>query len=182
MSGPQFDFHPDMAEPPGGQGCIAAGRRCRHVAGRLEQLCGQHAAALSGRHGGWRYAAGLPRGGHGRANHGPVVLSAVGGLPSPSACVVYFCTAALSFIKGSLDSGDPIAWGIADQARAVVVGVDYRGWRRTISSRREWSDCYAVLKHLATYAPALGIDAARLALWGDSAGGNMAAAVCLYGA
>jgi acetyl esterase len=98
------------------------------------------------------------------------------GLASPSACVVYLHGGA--FIKGSLDSGDPIAWGIADQARAIVVGVDYR-----LAPDNPFpagvEDCYAVLKHLSAYGPALGIDPGRLAVWGDSAGGNMAASVCL---
>src|SRR5689334_21390352 len=38
------------------------------------------------------------------------------GLKAPAACVVYLHGGA--FIKGSLDSGDPIAWGIADQVGA----------------------------------------------------------------
>jgi acetyl esterase len=98
------------------------------------------------------------------------------GLPSPSACVVYLHGGA--FIKGSLDSGDPIAWGIADQAHAIVLGVEY-GLAPDHPFPAGVEDCYAVLKHLATYGPALGIDPGRLAVWGDSAGGNMAAATCL---
>jgi acetyl esterase len=98
------------------------------------------------------------------------------GLTASAACVVYLHGG--GFIKGSLDSGDPIAWGIADQAHAVVFGVEYR-----LAPDHPFpagvEDCYAVLKHLAAYGAALGIDPARLAVRGDSAGGNMAAAVCL---
>ena len=42
----------------------------------------------------------------------------------PSPCAIYLHGGA--FVKGSLDSGDSVAWGIAEHTGAVVVSVDYR--------------------------------------------------------
>src|SRR5215831_12329861 len=96
--------------------------------------------------------------------------------PYPSPCVVYLHGGA--FIKGDLDSGDPVAWGVADKTGCVVVSVDYR-----LAPEHPFpagvEDCYAVLLFLSRSGAQHGIDPKRLAVWGDSAGGNMAAAVCL---
>ena len=94
----------------------------------------------------------------------------------PSPCVVYLHGGA--FIKGSLDSGDAIAWGIADHTGFVVMSVDYR-----LAPENPFpagvEDCYAAVKHLSESGERFGVDPRRIAVWGDSAGGNMAASVCL---
>jgi acetyl esterase len=93
-----------------------------------------------------------------------------------SPCVVYLHGGA--FTKGSLDSGDPIAWGIAEATGFVVASVDYRlAPEHAFPSGVE--DCYAVLLQLSRSGESHGIDPTSLAVWGDSAGANMAAAVCL---
>jgi acetyl esterase len=106
----------------------------------------------------------------------PVRIYRPQGAPQPSPCVVYLHGGA--FIKGSPDSSDPIAWGVADHVGCVVVSVDYR-----LAPENPFpagvEDSYAVVHHLAKHGRALDIDPDRLAVWGDSAGGNMAAAVCL---
>ena len=98
------------------------------------------------------------------------------GVRLPSPCVVYLHGGA--FIKGSLDTGDTIAWGVADVAGVVVVSVDYRlAPQHPFPAGLE--DCCSVVGHLAEHGERYGVRSDRLALWGDSAGGNLAAATCL---
>jgi acetyl esterase len=79
---------------------------------------------------------------------------------------------------GSLDTHDPICRELAYASGATVVAVDYR-----LSPEHRFpaplEDCAAVLKHLFANAGQYGIDSARLAVVGDSAGGNMAAVLAL---
>jgi acetyl esterase len=82
------------------------------------------------------------------------------------------------FMLGDLASSDSIAWGLADQTGAVVVSVDYR-LTPEHPYPAAFDDCYGVLSHLAAHADDFGVDAARVAVAGDSAGGNLSAALCL---
>jgi acetyl esterase/lipase len=99
------------------------------------------------------------------------------GHENPAPCVIFIHGGA--FIKGSLDSGDSNAWGIADQTGAIVVSVDYRLAPNHIYPAA-LHDCYAVLQYVSKNAGTFGIDPERIALWGESAGGNLAAATALY--
>ena len=106
----------------------------------------------------------------------PIRIYRPKGVATPSPCVVYLHGGA--FIKGSLDTGDTIAWGVAEEAGVVVVSVDYRlAPQHPFPAGPE--DCYAVASHLAGHGERFGVRGDRLAVWGDSAGGNMAAATCL---
>ena len=97
-------------------------------------------------------------------------------MEAPSPCVVYLHGGA--FIKGSLESGDTVAWGVAEETGTVVVSVDYRlAPQHPFPAALE--DCHAVVSHLAECGEALGVRGDRLGLWGDSAGGNLTAATCL---
>jgi acetyl esterase len=73
---------------------------------------------------------------------------------------------------------DQACRALANAARAIVVAVDYR-----LAPEHKFpaavDDAIAAIRWIAGNAQALGIDAARLAVGGDSAGGNLAAVVAL---
>ena len=79
---------------------------------------------------------------------------------------------------GTLDVYDGIASTIARDARAVVVSLAYR-----LAPTHPWpaaaEDCYAALCEVAGRAAEWNADAGRLAVVGDSAGGNLAAVLTL---
>ncbi|MBF8733675.1 alpha/beta hydrolase [Pseudomonas guariconensis] len=80
------------------------------------------------------------------------------------------------FVIGTLDTHDNLCRTLAVETRAVVVSVAYRlAPEARFPAAPE--DCYAATRWLAEHAAELGVDASRLALAGDSAGGNLAIAV-----
>jgi acetyl esterase len=76
----------------------------------------------------------------------------------------------------SLDTHDNVARTICRDAEAVVVSVDYR-----MAPEHRYPtavhDCFAATRWVADNAAALGAEADRLAVCGDSAGGNLATVV-----
>ncbi|MDQ2797599.1 MAG: alpha/beta hydrolase, partial [Actinomycetota bacterium] len=89
----------------------------------------------------------------------------------------------LNFHGGGWVSGDPrqTEWwcaAIAAQAGVVVVSVDYR-----LAPEHPFpipvEDCYAATRWVAEHGADLTVDGGRLAVMGDSAGGNLAAVVSL---
>ncbi len=91
-------------------------------------------------------------------------------------CVIYMHGG--GFMKGDLDSSDPIAWGFTHETGAVTVSVDYR-LTPEHPHPAAFNDCLGVLAHLHANARQYEINPARIALAGDSAGGHLAASLCL---
>lgn len=79
---------------------------------------------------------------------------------------------------GTLHERDPRCRQIAVGARCVVASVDYRlAPEHPFPTPLE--DCYSALCWLVDHAGELDVDASRLSIGGESAGANLAAAVCL---
>tara|TARA_B100000676_G_scaffold301100_1_gene347778 strand:- start:12384 stop:13322 length:939 start_codon:yes stop_codon:yes gene_type:complete len=106
----------------------------------------------------------------------PVRLYRPAGLESPAPAVMYMHGG--GFMLGDLDSSDAVAWGFAQQVGAVVVSVDYR-----LTPEHPYpaavDDCWATLLWMQQEAERLGIDSLRIAVAGDSAGGNLGAVMAL---
>lgn len=82
------------------------------------------------------------------------------------------------WVTGGLDAAHHLCAQLAAGTRATVVSVDYR-----LAPESPYpaalADCRSVLCWLAEHGASVGGDPGRLAVAGDSAGGNLAAALCL---
>ncbi len=82
------------------------------------------------------------------------------------------------WVIGDLDSHDVVCRKLADEGRLIVISVDYR-----LAPEHKFpaavDDAIAATKWIADNAQQLGIDASRLSIGGDSAGGNLAAVVAI---
>lgn len=95
---------------------------------------------------------------------------------APLPALVYFHGGGWTI--GDLDTHDIVCRTLANKAHCAVVAVDYRmGPEHRFPAAVD--DCIAATRWVAGQGAALGIDAGRLAVGGDSAGGNLAAVVAI---
>ncbi|RZU76485.1 acetyl esterase [Micromonospora kangleipakensis] len=94
----------------------------------------------------------------------------------PLATLVYFFGG--GWTLGSVDTADSICRRLANATPCQVVTVGYR-----LAPEHRFpaavEDCYVATRWIAGHADEFGADPGRLAVGGDSAGGNLAAAVTL---
>ena len=91
-------------------------------------------------------------------------------------CLVFFHGG--GWVIGNLDSHDVACRKLADEGQLIVIAVDYR-LAPEYKFPAAVDDAIAATKWIADNARPLGIDASRLSVGGDSAGGNLAAVVAI---
>jgi acetyl esterase len=91
-------------------------------------------------------------------------------------CLVFYHGG--GWVIGDLDSHDVVCRKLAHEGELIVISIDYR-----LAPEHKFpaavDDAVTAVKWVAANAKQLGIDAARLMVGGDSAGGNLAAVVAL---
>lgn len=83
-----------------------------------------------------------------------------------------------AWVAGSLDTHDNLARYLSSQTQSVVISVGYLNPPEG-KFPLPLEQCYDALVWAVEHAVEFSADASRLAIVGDSAGGNMAAALCL---
>ena len=82
------------------------------------------------------------------------------------------------WVFGTVDTVDRVCRALANAAECIVVNVDYRlAPEHKFPAAAE--DAYAVAAYVAAHAAEFEADGSRIAVGGDSAGGNLAAVACL---
>ena len=106
----------------------------------------------------------------------PIRIYRPEGVQSPAPVTVFFHGG--GWVVGGLVSHDAECRAIANETKTVLIAVDYRlAPEHPFPAAPE--DCYTALCQIVDLSGELNIDTERLAVMGDSAGGNLATVVCL---
>ena len=106
----------------------------------------------------------------------PVRLYRPEGLPQPAAAFYWIHGGGM--VMGNVEMSDPYCANIADKLNVLVASVEYRlAPEHPFPAPLE--DCYAGLAWLWRSGEEFGLDPARIAVGGGSAGGGLAAGVAL---
>jgi acetyl esterase len=91
-------------------------------------------------------------------------------------CLVFFHGG--GWVIGNLDTHDVACRKLADEGQLIVISIDYR-----LAPEHKFpaavNDVVAATTWIADHAKQLGVDASRLTIGGDSAGGNLAAVAAI---
>ena len=82
------------------------------------------------------------------------------------------------FVLGGAEMDDPFMMNIAEKAGVKILSVDY-GLAPEHPFPKALNECYAVVKYAKEHPDEFGVDPERVAVGGQSAGGNFTAAICL---
>ena len=98
--------------------------------------------------------------------------------PGPLPALVYYHGG--GWVLGNLETIDGLCRRLANASGCLVVSVDYR-----VAPEAKFpaplDDCHDAARAVVAGAEGLGVDPGRVAVGGDSAGGNLAAAVAIRG-
>jgi acetyl esterase len=118
---------------------------------------------------------------HADGPHGPIPLrlyhpAGQGDTARPLPVLVYFHGG--GWVIGDLDTHDTLCRQLSNQSGCAVLAVDYRlGPEHRFPCAVD--DCIAATRWCRNHAAQFGLDPARMAVGGDSAGGNLAAVVAI---
>ncbi|UOQ91571.1 alpha/beta hydrolase [Halobacillus shinanisalinarum] len=81
------------------------------------------------------------------------------------------------WVIGNLDTHDNVCRALTNLANCVVISIDYR-----LAPEHKFpaavDDCYAAAQWIIEHPSEFNIDASKVAVGGDSAGGNLSAVIC----
>ena len=82
------------------------------------------------------------------------------------------------FVLGNAEIDDPFMTDIAAKANVKIISINY-SLAPEFPFPKALNECYAVVKYAKEHAEEFGIDPDRIAVGGQSAGGNLSAGICL---